>query len=184
MTNGGVVPNPLLEQLIRDGAQVVPLVAPCEDREGRYRPSVKLQRFVRCRDLTCRFPGCDARAEVCDIDHSVAYPAGPTHPSNLRCLCRKHHLLKTFWAGENGWRDRQLPDGTILWTAPSGHTYTTHPGAHVFFPNWNVATGPLPPEPAGPMPAGRSLQMPRRRRTRQADRAQRIKNRRARNDSS
>jgi len=39
----------------------------------------------------------------------VPYPLGPTHPSNLKCLCRKHHLVKTFW----GWRDQQLPDGTV-----------------------------------------------------------------------
>lgn len=85
MTTGGVIPNPLLEQLIREGAQVVPLIKPCEAAEQHYRPSSKLQRFVRCRDLTCRFPGCDAPAEVCDIDHAIAYPVGPTHPSKLRC---------------------------------------------------------------------------------------------------
>lgn len=136
MTSGGFIPNPLLEQLIRDGAQVVPLAAPCEEAEPRYRPSAKLQRFVRSRDLTCRFPGCDAPAEVCDIDHAIAYPLGPTHPSNLRCLCRKHHLLRTFWTGDGGWSDKQLPDGTIVWTSPSGHTYTSHPGARLYFPNW------------------------------------------------
>lgn len=185
MTNGGVVPNPLLEQLIRDGAQIVPLTTPCDAAEPRYRPSAKLQRFVRCRDLTCRFPGCDAPAEVCDIDHAVAYPAGPTHPSNLRCLCRKHHLLRTFWVGEKGWRDRQFPDGSIIWTAPTGHTYTTHPGARAFFPDWDVSTGDLGElRRDGPPPAARSLQNPRRRRTRNAARAQRIKSRRARNDSS
>ena len=185
MTNGGVVPNPLLEQLIRDGAQVVPLTTPCEEAEPRYRPSVKLQRFVRCRDLTCRFPGCDAPAEACDIDHAIAYPLGPTHPSNLRCLCRKHHLLRTFWTGVGGWSDNQSADGTIVWTAPTGHTYTTHPGARMHFPEWEVTTGALAPvEPGAPRPASRSLQMPRRRRTRAAERTQRIKNRRAHNDSS
>ena len=51
--------------------------------------------------------------------------------SNLKCLCRKHHLLKTFW----GWLDRQLPDGTVIWTAPSGQTYTTHPGSRLLFPD-------------------------------------------------
>lgn len=105
MANGGVVPNPLLQQLIHDGAQVVPLVKPCDEAEPRYRPSVKLQRFIRCRDVTCRFPGCEAPAEVCDIDHGIRFPLGPTHPSNLRCLCRKHHLLRTFWIGDDGWRD-------------------------------------------------------------------------------
>jgi hypothetical protein len=33
---------------------------------------------------------------------------------------RCHHLLKTFWAGANGWRDEQLRDGTVIWTAPTG----------------------------------------------------------------
>ena len=185
MTNGGVIPNPLLEQLIRDGAQVVPLNPPCEEAEPQYRPSVKLQRFVRCRDLTCRFPGCDVPAEVCDIDHAIAYPLGATHPSNLRCLCRKHHLLRTFWTDEDGWHDEQLPDGTIIWTAPTGHTYTTHPGARMYFPEWDTTTAALPPvDCRACAPARRLRQMPRRRRTRAADRAQRIKNRRAQNDSS
>ncbi len=185
MTNGGVIPNPLLEQLIRQGARIVPLTTPCGIAEPRYRPSAALQRFVRCRDLTCRFPGCDAPAEVCDIDHAVAYPLGPTHPSNLRCLCRKHHLLVTFWVGEGGWQNTQRSDGTIVWTAPTGHTYTTYPGARMFFPGWDTDTGALPPvaaEPPGPV--NRSLAMPRRRRTREADRAQRIRARRAKNDTS
>ena len=31
-----------------------------------------------------------------DIDHTVAYPLGPTHPSNLKCLCRFHCDARTF----------------------------------------------------------------------------------------
>jgi hypothetical protein len=192
MANGGVIPNPLLKQLIREGARIVPLNppcgkagTPCGKAEPRYRPSATLQRFVRCRDLTCRFPGCDVPAETCDIDHAIAYPNGPTHPSNLRCLCRKHHLLRTFWIGEDGWHDNQLPDGTIVWTAPTGHTYTTRPGARLYFPGWDTDTGTLPPIAAdAPTPPHRSLKMPRRRRTREANRAQRIKARRAQNDTS
>ena len=185
MVNGGVIPNPLLGQLIREGARIVPLSPPCGKAEPRYRPSAMLQRFVRCRDLTCRFPGCDVPAEACDIDHAIAYPLGPTHPSNLRCLCRKHHLLRTFWIGEDGWHDSQQPDGTIAWTAPTGHTYTTRPGARLYFPGWDTDTGALPPIAAdAPTPVNRSLKMPRRRRTREADRAQRIRTRRAQNDTS
>jgi hypothetical protein len=79
--------------------------------EAGYTPSAKLAEFVRCRDLTCRAPGCDRPAESCDIDHSIPFgDGGVTHPSNLKCLCRLHHLLKTFW----GWRDKQLPDGTVI----------------------------------------------------------------------
>ena len=47
-----------------------------------------MARSIRCRDLTCRFPGCEAPAQVCDIDHTIPYPVGPTHPSNLKLLCR------------------------------------------------------------------------------------------------
>jgi hypothetical protein len=57
--------------------------------------------------------GCDKPAWSSDIDHTVPYPLGPTHASNNACYCRFHHLLKTFWGGEGGWYDRQLPDGTV-----------------------------------------------------------------------
>ena len=115
MFGGGVLPTPLLGAILeRAGIREVrhPGDGP---PEPRYRPTPTLDRFVRCRDLTCRFPGCDKPAQFCDIDHTVPYPVGPTHPSNLKCLCRFHHLLKTFWIGVKGWRDRQLPDGTGAW---------------------------------------------------------------------
>ena len=176
MTVGGVIPTPLLEQLIRNGASLKPLQTPCAQPEDHYRPSVALQRFIRCRDMTCRFPGCSAPAENCDIDHAIAYPLGPTHPSNLRCLCRKHHLLKTFYTGDDGW---------IIWTAPTGRTYTTHPGSRVHFPTWQTSTAELPPLSAdAQMTSNRALAMPKRRRTRTADHTARIKNRRARQDTS
>ncbi|MCP3812034.1 HNH endonuclease, partial [Mycobacteriaceae bacterium Msp059] len=80
-----------------------------ENAEPAYRPSVALSVFIRWRDLTCRFPGCDAPVERCDIDHTAPWPLGPTHPSNTKLYCRTHHLVKTFFPG---WSDRQLPDGT------------------------------------------------------------------------
>ncbi|MDF2830167.1 MAG: hypothetical protein K0R01_3450, partial [Mycobacterium sp.] len=40
--------------------------------EPRYTPSRKLAEFVRCRDLTCRFPGCSQPATETDIDHTTA----------------------------------------------------------------------------------------------------------------
>jgi hypothetical protein len=72
----------------------------------------------RCRDVTCRFPGCDRPATHCDIDHTTPFnyanPAagGLTVPGNLACYCREHHRLKTFHGGPSGWRDQQLADGT------------------------------------------------------------------------
>ncbi len=40
-----------------------------------------------------------------------------------------HPLLKTFWNGAKGWRDRQRPDGTIIWTSPTVVVEIMHCGA-------------------------------------------------------
>src|SRR5690606_5691184 len=137
---GGIVPPALLAQMVRSGAKVRPVRRPGDKPEPGYRPSAALAEYVRLRDLTCRFPNCDVPAELCDIDHTVPWPFGPTHASNLSCKCRKHHLLKTFW---DGWSDRQLPDGTLVWTSPAGRKYVTHPGSRLLIPQWRTATADL-----------------------------------------
>ncbi|KUI42990.1 hypothetical protein AU198_06840 [Mycobacterium sp. GA-1199] len=173
-----ILPAPLLAQLIRDGAKIRPIKLPSDEPEPRYRPSADLAQFVRMRDLHCRASGCSMPADRCDIDHTVPYPFGPTHPSNLKCLCRKHHLAKTF----GGWDDVQLPDGTVIWTSPSGRKYTTNPGSRLFFPTWDTTTADLPPPPTSPPTVcDRGLMMPLRRRSRAAEYAARIKAERARN---
>jgi hypothetical protein len=168
---GAIVPAPLLAELIAHGAKVRCVGDPIES-EDRYRPSTALQEFVRTRDLTCRFPGCDRPAEYADIDHTVAWPAGATHPGNLKCYCRKYHLVKTFW---EGWTDRQDPDGTVVITNPSGLSYTTKPFSQLLFPQWNTTTPPPPGEQAAaPTGPGRHLMMPTRRHTRAQSRIARI----------
>ena len=179
----GVLPAPLLTELIQGGAKVRHLRQPSQAAEPQYRPSTALDEFIRMRDMTCRFPNCDRPAEHCDIDHAIPWPFGPTHPSGLRCLCRKHHLLKTFWGDDGGWRDEQFPDGTIVWTSPTGQNYTTHPGSRLLFPRWNTATAPIPVTEPPPHSVHRGLMMPVRRRTRAADRLARIKRERALNDA-
>ncbi|MEM6108596.1 DUF222 domain-containing protein [Mycobacterium sp. 050272] len=174
ITGGGTVPSPRLAELVRAGAKVRPLRHPgdANAREPSYRPSAALEAFVRCRDMTCRFPDCDRPAEICDIDHTIPYPFGPTHPSNLKCLSRKHHLLKTFWTA---WRDEQRPDGAVVWTSPSGHTYTTRPGSLLLFPTLCLPTGELAGAPrAADRLDCRGVMMPKRRRTREQDRVRRI----------
>ena len=170
--------GPLDSTTLRDmatTAKIKPLVTPSTGPEGGYRPSAALADFVRCRDLTCRFPGCDEPAEVCDLDHTVPFPLGPTHPSNLKLLCRYHHLLKTFYTRCGGWADRQLPDGTVEWTAPSGHTYTTTPGGSIFFPVLARSTGELKvAQMVEPPRITKGLMMPRRKHTRAEDRRYRI----------
>jgi len=175
---GGIMPAPLLAAKVAAAATIRPLVHPGDaPPEPRYVPSRKLADFVRCRDLTCRFPGCDEPAYRCDLDHSIPYPVGPTCASNLACLCRKHHLLKTFC----GWLDRQLPDGTITWTSPSGQTYTTHPGSRLLFPTLCKPTAAVASSAATPE-AATGLTMPRRRRTREQNRQRSIEAERRLND--
>ncbi|TDH51383.1 HNH endonuclease [Mycobacterium eburneum] len=170
----GPIPASVLSEMART-AKLKPLVWPSTVPEAGYRPSTALAEFVRLRDLTCRFPGCDEPAIRCDIDHTVPHPLGPTHPSNLKLLCRFHHLLKTFYTGLGGWADRQLPDGTVVWTSPSGRTYTTSPGGAIFFPVLAAPTGKLVLPTATRVPhTGRGVMMPRRSRTRSQARRYRI----------
>jgi hypothetical protein len=168
----GAIPAPAARELAAT-AKLRNLLAPQDFTiEPQYRPSTAMAAFIRCRDLHCRFPACTRPAQIADIDHTVPYPLGPTHPSNCKLLCRIHHLLKTF---EPGWRDVQLPDGIVIWTSPKGRTFTTKPGGVLFFPQLGSPTGALiiPANTEAPKP-GRMLTMPTRRRTRQEERTSRI----------
>jgi len=182
---GGMLPAPLLAAKLAGTAKIVPIVHPGDKpAEPRYIPSAVLATFIRCRDMTCRFPGCDEPAHHCDIDHTIAYPGGPTQASNLKCLCRKHHLLKTF----GGWRDVQWPDGTVVWTSPHGQTYTTHPGSRILFPTLCTPTAPIttrktPDTNTGPG-AARAMAMPRRTATRTQNRTKAINDERTHNQTA
>ena len=102
VVGGPVIPAAMLADLLTRGiAELRPLIHPGDKPpEPGYRPSKALADYVRCRDMTCRFPGCDQPAYRCDIDHTIPHSTGgPTHASNLKCLCRHHHLLKSFWTG-------------------------------------------------------------------------------------
>ncbi|BCI53693.1 hypothetical protein NIIDNTM18_29710 [Mycolicibacterium litorale] len=87
-------------------------------------------------------------------------------------------MLKTF----GGWKDRQLPDGTVIWAAPSGHTYVTTPGSALLFPRLCAPTAPVVvPKKAGIAGGDRNAKMPRRRRTRAQSGAAAIARERAHN---
>lgn len=181
----GLIPAELVAELAA-AAKHVPLIHPADAApEPGYVPSAALADFVRCRDLTCRWPGCECPAVACDIDHTIPYSTGgPTHASNLKCYCRTHHLVKTLW----GWAEKQLPDGTLILTSPAGRTHVTTPGSALLFPSLCQATGAIAAaEVDVPQDycADRTAMMPRRRRTRSQDRTTRVaverrKNREAR----
>jgi hypothetical protein len=98
-------------------------------RFRNIRPTVlvtvpALRVWLRVRDGTCRFPGCNRRAGPCDIDHTHDWAlGGPTNHDNLAHLCPGHHTLK----GAGGWQVRQTGGGNLEWTSPSGLHYPTEP---------------------------------------------------------
>jgi hypothetical protein len=89
-----------------------------------YRPPVNMARLVKLQHPTCCFPGCRRRASRDDIDHLLDWQyGGTTTPSNLQPLCTRHHHVKH----EAGWTVTREPDGTTIWSSPTGHTYTRPP---------------------------------------------------------
>ena len=87
---------------------------------------------------------------------SAAFMLLTSVPLKCSSASRCHHLLKTFW----GWRDRQHPDATVVWTSPHGQTYTTHPGIGCCFPRLcrptaAVTTFDIPPRATDPNPTTR-----------------------------
>ncbi|MCZ2827027.1 MULTISPECIES: HNH endonuclease signature motif containing protein [unclassified Modestobacter] len=90
-----------------------------------YTPTERQRSFVITRDRRCRFPNCGQRVGWTDLDHVTAHACGgPTDCTNLCCLCRSHHRLKTF---APGWQYRLDRDGTLHVTTPSGVTRITRP---------------------------------------------------------
>lgn len=177
----GHVPAEEIAARIAAGATLRHLRSPEVKPQLGYRPSTALDEWVRGRDLTCRFPGCDRSAAYADFDHTVPWPGGPTHASGGKLLCRQHHLAKTFWAG---WSDVQHPDGTISWTTPTGRTYTTRPGSALLFPTVDTTSAPIDTPAPVPTGIGKILTMPnRRKRNRARAIGYRIKAERALNDA-
>lgn len=169
----GVLPAESVRS-IAETADLKPLTAPRADgaADAGYRPSATLKEFVQWRDLTCRWPGCDKPARTSDIDHTTPWPYGPTHPSNTKCYCRIHHLVKTFVPG---WSEQQLPDGTVLLTSPTGHLYRCEAHGAAMYPTLAQPTGELnlPPHTLDP-DTDRTALIPRRTQTRDQDRRDRI----------
>ena len=92
-------------------------------REDRYTPSRKLQHLVRARTARCTAPGCGAQAVHCDLDHTIAYPAGITCQCDLAPALPPAHRCKQA----PGWTLTQPEPGVMRWTTPAGRTYTTKP---------------------------------------------------------
>jgi hypothetical protein len=106
----------------------------------RHDPSAHLKRLLAARDEHCRFPGCRQPVRRCEIDHTIPYRhGGPTCRCNLEHLCKGHHILKH----RSRWRVRQLGDGILEWTSPTGRVYADMPAPRVRFVDMTAK----PPDP-------------------------------------
>ncbi|OMH24114.1 hypothetical protein BKD30_09400 [Tersicoccus phoenicis] len=100
----------------------------------QYRIPAALRRALAQQTANCRFPGCRARADTCDLDHRVPHrQGGTTDAENLLPLCRTHHLRKhrTAWRMLHGPGTTGTDTGTaatsITWVSPGGRRYTSEP---------------------------------------------------------
>lgn len=110
-----------------------------------YAPPQPLVEHVIARDRTCRFPTCSTPADVCDVDHAVAWRAGgTTGRRNNHALSRGCHVGKTL----HGWALRPDPDGGLVWTSPAGHTHRVPP--EIVGLVRPASSLPPPPEPDPP----------------------------------
>ena len=102
-----------------------------------YTPSARVADLVRCGDLWCSWPGCDAPAWHSDLDHTAPFDhaaptaGGRTTRDGLAPLCRLHHRVKTF----TDWRDYRDRLGYVVMVSPAGRaTIGTGFGGADLFP--------------------------------------------------
>jgi hypothetical protein len=89
-----------------------------------YHPAPTLRHRIKIRSPRCGFPGCRRPAWRCDDDHTIPHhKGGKTCECNLHPLCRHHHQCKQ----SPGWHLSQPQPGILVWTTPSGRTYTVTP---------------------------------------------------------
>jgi hypothetical protein len=106
-------------QTVLDGPDGLPIGV---GRTARTIPPW-LNRQIRHRDRTCRFPGCE-RARWVHAHHLVHWSqGGPTDLDNLVLLCPYHHRL----VHEGGWLIEGSPNGDLIFIKPDGRSYQPRP---------------------------------------------------------
>ncbi|MFM9275914.1 HNH endonuclease signature motif containing protein, partial [Pseudarthrobacter sp. NKDBFgelt] len=124
----GPIPPSMARDLVANGADSFHRVlvdprdgAPLEIGRTSYRVTKAMRNWLRLRDGTCPFPGCNNPSLDNEADHLLAWQhGGTTGISNLGQPCPKHHKLRH----SSGWKPtpatKDEPPG---WISPSGRHY-------------------------------------------------------------
>lgn len=107
--------------------KIVDLDVAAHHSVGGYVAPDNIKDFVRGRDGTCIYPGCDRSAWACQLDHRIPYDeGGRTEAANLYCLCQTHHNVKT---DKRAFYIADPVSGDIVWLFPDGtYALTEHHG--------------------------------------------------------
>ena len=124
----GPIPASMARKLMADGASSFRRVltdprdgAPLEIGRDSYRIPPAMRQWLRLRDGTCSFPGCNNQSLDNEADHILAWAdGGTTGVSNLGQACPRHHRLKHTTAWTPADASTIKPPG---WTSPSGRHY-------------------------------------------------------------
>ena len=99
---------------------------PCDHRleTAAHDPGKELRHLTELRYGTCTGPACRRPATQSEFEHNIPHEAdGRTCLCNGNPKCKFDHRLKQ----DPRWTVDQLPDGRIIWTAPTGRQATTEP---------------------------------------------------------
>ncbi|PRY70575.1 uncharacterized protein DUF222 [Glaciihabitans tibetensis] len=116
--------------------------------QTRYKVPASMRLWLRLRDQTCRYPGCNRSAKYCDLDHVLDWQyGGHTSTENLQHLCPAHHNVK----GYTSWTVRHLDNGILEWVSPAGRSHITEPAIPIGFASSSVPAAPPPASPPAPV---------------------------------
>lgn len=98
----------------------------------------KQTAIVTARDRGCVFPGCDAPAGWCDVNHVVPHAlGGKTDINNMCLLCSFHHHLMD----RSDWEVFMLGDGRPAWRPPESADPARVPILHSRFITDDIIDG-------------------------------------------
>lgn len=98
----------------------------------------KQTAIVTARDRGCVFPGCDAPAGWCDVNHVVPHAlGGKTDINNMCLLCSFHHHLMD----RSDWEVFMLGDGRPAWRPPESIDPARTPILHSRFVTDDIING-------------------------------------------